>query len=70
MAFSPSTIEQAVKVFGSDHVLFGTDYPAAQSIEEQITIVQQLDLSPTEMEQIFGKNSNELLHLDVASAGL
>ena len=62
LSFSPTTIQQAIKVFGSDHVLFGTDYPAGH-IEEQLTIVKQLDLSQTEMEQILWKNSQALFHL-------
>lgn len=64
MSFSTTTVQQAIKVFGSDHVLFGTDYPTAP-IEEQIMIVKQLDLNPTEREQILWKNSKNLFHLDV-----
>ncbi len=68
LSFSPTTVQQALKIFGSDHVLFGTDYPAVAAIEEQIAIVKQLDLSPTELEQILWKNSNDLFHLDVQSS--
>jgi predicted TIM-barrel fold metal-dependent hydrolase len=64
LSFSPTTVQQAIKVFGSDHVLFGTDYPAGH-LEEQIAIVKQLDLNPTEMEQILWRNSTNLFHLDV-----
>ncbi len=66
LSFSPTTIQQAIKVFGSDHVLFGTDYPAGP-LEEQLTIVKQLDLSPIEIEQILWKNCDDLFHLDVQS---
>ncbi len=66
LSFSPTTIQQAIKILGSDRVLFGTDYPAGP-LEEQLTIVQQLDLNPTEMEQILWKNANDLFHLDVQS---
>ena len=65
LSFSPTTVQQAIQVFGSDHVLFGTDYPAVLPLEEQITIVNQLDLNSTEREQIFWKNSRDLFHLDV-----
>ena len=64
LTFSPTTIQQAIQVFGSDHMLFGTDYPAGP-LEEQLTIVKQLDLNPTQMEQLLWKNCNELFHLDV-----
>ena len=64
LSFSPTTIQQAIQVFGSDHVLFGTDYPVAP-LEEQLLIVKQLDVSPTDKEQILWKNSTALFHLDV-----
>lgn len=64
LSFSPTTIQQAIQIFGSDHVLFGTDYPVAP-LAEQLTIVKQLDLNPTEQEQILWKNSRDLFHLDV-----
>ncbi len=67
LSFSPTTIQQAIQIFGSDHVLFGTDYPVAP-LAEQLTIVKQLDLNPTEREQIMWKNSNELFHLDIQSS--
>ncbi len=67
LSFSPTTIQQAIKILGSDCVLFGTDYPAGP-LEEQLTIVKQLDLNPIEMEQILWKNSRALFHLDGESS--
>ncbi len=64
MSFSPTTVQQAIQVFGSDHVLFGTDYPVAP-LEEQLMIVKQIGLSPMQMEQILWGNSHELFHLDI-----
>jgi predicted TIM-barrel fold metal-dependent hydrolase len=64
MAFSPTTIQQAIEILGSNHVLFGTDYPAAP-LEEQIALVKQLDLSPSKLGQILWKNSNDLFHLEI-----
>ncbi len=69
MSFSPTTIQQAIQVFGSDRVLFGTDYPIAP-IEEQLMLVKQLNLNPTEQEQILWKNSRDLFHLDVPASAL
>jgi predicted TIM-barrel fold metal-dependent hydrolase len=63
LSFSSTTMQQAITIFGSDHVLFGTDYPAGP-LEEQLTIVKQLNLNPTEMEQILWKNSQALFHLE------
>ena len=65
LSFSPTTVQQAIQIFGSDHVLFGTDYPVAP-LAEQLTIVKQLDLNPTEREQVLWKNSSTLFHLDVS----
>ncbi|QBD75259.1 hypothetical protein EPA93_04310 [Ktedonosporobacter rubrisoli] len=65
LSFSPSTIRQAIEICGTERVLFGSDYPAALTIEEQIADVKQLDLRAEEKEQILWKNSNELFHLDV-----
>ena len=67
VTFSPTTVQQAIQVFGSDHVLFGTDTPVAPT-GEQLTIVKQLNLSPSMQEQILWKNSNELFHLDLHPA--
>jgi predicted TIM-barrel fold metal-dependent hydrolase len=65
MAFSPTTVQQAINLFGSDRVLFGTDYPVGE-IEEQLAIVKGLDLNPGVMEQLLWKNSQALFHLDIA----
>jgi predicted TIM-barrel fold metal-dependent hydrolase len=69
MSFSPIATQKAVQVFGSDHVLFGTDTPVAPT-GEQLTIVKQLNLSPSEREQILWKNSNELFHLNISSSAV
>lgn len=66
MTFSPTATRQAIEVFGSDHVLFGTDRPVAPT-GEQLAIVRQLSLSPSVREQILWKNSAELFHLDIPS---
>ncbi len=66
MTFSPTATQQAIEVFGSDHVLFGTDTPVAPT-EEQLTMVRQLNLSPGVREQILWKNSTQLFHLDIPS---
>jgi hypothetical protein len=62
LAFSPTTMQQAIKLFGSDRVLFGTDYPAGP-LEEQLAIVKQLNLNQIELEQILWKNSRTLFYL-------
>ncbi|MBA2678884.1 MAG: amidohydrolase family protein [Ktedonobacteraceae bacterium] len=67
LSFSPTTVEQAVKIFGSDHVLFGTDYPAVAAVEEQIAIIKQLDLNQTDTQQILWQNANNLFHLNVVN---
>ncbi|HLG77471.1 MAG TPA: amidohydrolase family protein [Ktedonobacteraceae bacterium] len=64
-SFSPTTVRQALALFGSDHVLFGTDYPAVfLPIEEQIAIVTQLDTEPAIVEQILWRNASALFRLE------
>lgn len=53
-------------VYREGHI-FGTDTPVAPT-GEQLTMVKQLDLSPSVQEQILRENSNELFHLDLHPA--
>jgi predicted TIM-barrel fold metal-dependent hydrolase len=55
-------ILEAIRLFGYDHVVFGSDTPYAR-IGDQIDKVQRLGLSDNVMEHIFGLNLKNLLSL-------
>lgn len=65
MGFWPSMIEQLIAVMGSDHILFGSDYPAVPfSPDEHIAIIRALGLEKEEEEAIFFRNAVRLFQLD------
>ncbi len=55
-------ILEAVRLFGYDHVVFGSDMPYAR-IGDQIDKIQRLGLSDNEMEHILSLNLKHLLSL-------
>jgi len=66
MGFWPSMVKHIVEVFGADHVLFGSDYPAVPiSPSEHIDIVKGLDISDDDKAKIFHKNAVKLFKLEV-----
>jgi predicted TIM-barrel fold metal-dependent hydrolase len=56
-------IQEAVELFGYDHVIFGTDTPYA-GIEDQIRKIEHLNLSDNEMEHIFKMNIMNALSMN------
>lgn len=58
-----SDIMQAIKTFGYDHIVFGTDTPYA-SIDEQINRIERLKLSDTIKEHIYSLNAKNIFALD------
>jgi len=55
-------ILEAIRLFGYDHVIFGSDTPYAR-IGDQIDKIQRLGLADNVMEHIFGINLKNLLSL-------
>jgi predicted TIM-barrel fold metal-dependent hydrolase len=55
-------IEEAIELFGYDHVVFGTDTPYAK-IEDQIRKIEQLKLSDAAKDHIFRLNMLNLLSI-------
>jgi len=51
----------ALEVTDSNHVLFGSDYPANQQVSKSISIIQDSTLSVDQKAAIFGKNLEKLL---------
>ncbi len=58
----PEKIKKMISVFGTDFVLFGTDYPM-WAPKREIEILQSLGLTDDELDRIFYKNATELLKL-------
>ena len=57
-------LKEAVEVFGSEHVMFGTDYgPVPIDPSEHVTMVEQLDLSATDKEKILWRNADRFFGL-------
>ncbi|MHB8565835.1 MAG: amidohydrolase family protein [Nitrososphaerales archaeon] len=55
-------LEYAVQYFGSDHIVFGSDYPFWET-SLHIDAVERSRLAPAEKEEIFSKNAIGLLNL-------
>ncbi len=58
----PEKMRKMIDVFGTDFVLFGTDYPM-WGPKRELEIINSLGLSEDELEKIFYKNATELLSL-------
>ncbi len=59
-AFKPYQIRQLIDIFGSDYVLFGSDYPMWNP-KDEIDVLSSIDLSPQDRDKIFYKNIENLL---------
>lgn len=59
-AFKPYQIRQLIDIFGSDYVLFGSDYPMWNP-KDEIDVLSNIDLSPQDRDKIFYKNIENLL---------
>jgi predicted TIM-barrel fold metal-dependent hydrolase len=58
----PADILKAVRLFGGEHVVFGSDMPFA-GIGDQLAKIQALDLSDSVKERILGLNMKDVLRL-------
>lgn len=58
----PEKMRKMIDVFGSDFVLFGTDYPM-WGPKRELEVLQSMDLSHEDLEKIFYKNATDLLKL-------
>jgi len=57
-------LRYAITLFGSDHIIFGSDMPF-ERIGDQINKINSIDLSAIERENIFRKNALKVLRLDI-----
>ena len=66
MGFAPAGILQSIALFGSDRILFGTDYAAVPiSPREHVDIIKALGLSPEDESRIFWRNAAALFKLSL-----
>ena len=69
MGFNLPMLTAAVMVFGPERLMFGSDYgPVPISPIEHIEIVNQLDVTPPQREDIFWRTANQLFRLSLDSA--
>ena len=57
----PRALELAVKNFGADRILFGTDFPPIPKLVETVKAFNHADLTHEEREQILSTNGQEIL---------
>ena len=62
-ALSPETALELIHAYGSDRVLWGTDYPMWESVSE-MEYFNKLDLTESERSQILYENAAKLLNID------
>lgn len=60
------TLELGCRFFGTDRVVYGTDFPSMtpEELPRTIASVERLPVSQEEKEKIFFRNARKLLHLD------
>lgn len=58
----PDKINGLIKIYGADHVLFGTDYPM-WGAKSELEYISKLDLSQSERNMILSENAIRLLKL-------
>ena len=57
-----------IEAIGTDHVVFGSDYPHPEGLADPVSYVEELDgLSDDEIRRIMGGNLAEALKLPVAA---
>lgn len=59
----PKALKFLVDSFGADHVLVGSDYPAAMGPERPVKEVEDLDISKEDKAKILGGNAARLMNL-------
>jgi aminocarboxymuconate-semialdehyde decarboxylase len=68
---SPAALRCSLAAFGADHLLLGSDFPYAtgEYYKHCVTYIEDVGLSPAEVEAIMGGNAQKLLGLGQAVGG-
>jgi aminocarboxymuconate-semialdehyde decarboxylase len=70
IVYQASSLENLVRVAGSDHVLLGTDYPFDMGETDPVGLINKLkSVSQAEKENILGGNAMRLLKIKAERAG-
>ncbi|OOM79022.1 amidohydrolase [Clostridium puniceum] len=56
-----SLLEFSIKTLGANKILLGTDFPAVKNIDSYVSIINSLNISDKEKDQILYKNALQLL---------
>jgi len=56
-------LKLALEMFGVDHILFGTDYPFREDVMPQMQDIEDLKLSPAEVDAVLWRNAARVLKL-------
>ncbi len=66
LAMHVPAIKCAWEYMGTDHMLFGTDFPhrASGTVEENLATLDEVGFSAEEKEKVLSKNAMELFHLE------
>jgi aminocarboxymuconate-semialdehyde decarboxylase len=60
--FNPASWRCTIDAVGIDHLVYGSDYPLPiGSMERGIAIIDGLDITPEQREQIYSGNAKRLL---------
>lgn len=59
---SKNIIKLALDMFGPEHILWGSDYPANKDIKGSLDVITELDINIREKEMILGENILRLLN--------
>jgi predicted TIM-barrel fold metal-dependent hydrolase len=57
----PRALELAVKAFGANRILFGTDFPPIPTLESTVKAFDEAELSQEQRKQILSGNAEEIL---------
>jgi len=56
-------LKLALEMFGVDRILFGTDYPFREDVMPQMQDIEDLKLSPAEVDAVLWRNAARVLKL-------
>lgn len=60
-ATSPSTLMSTLEMVGTEHTLWGSDYPSNPEISASISAIEELDIPAAEKKKILGANIERIL---------
>lgn len=62
---SKNILKMALDMFGPEHLVWGSDYPANKDVVGALNAVRELEISQEQKEMILGRNLEKILGLDL-----